>query len=182
MPKLTSTQVKAVEKVAPQLGNSFEPLPAGKYIGRLKEVEAKMSSKNNPMWAIAWDNLRTLDGEEKNGQQFFNLNFPTSKTRPAGWGEDKPNSKSSPDDRWTAYQERCKAQIHGFFTAHGYTPDSDTDEMLGEDCILDVGIETQQAGAGAGRLRNVVNGFSPVDADTAAVAGGDDADGDDDEF
>lgn len=178
MPKLNATQVKAVEKVAPQLGNSFEPHPPGKYIGRLKSVEAKTSTNNNPMWAIAWDNIRTLEGDEIAGQQFFNLNFPTSKEPKADWKPQDPKRL----EKWTSYQERCKAQIHGFFVAHGYTADSDTDEMLGEDCVLDVGIETQQAGARAGQARNVVNGFLPLDAVGGAPAADGDDDAEEDEF
>jgi hypothetical protein len=179
VPKLTATQVKAVEKVTPQLGDAFEPHEVGKYIGALREVEAKLSANGNPMWSISWDKLRTLEGEEIGGRMFTNLNFPTSKEPKPDW---KPNDPKRLEN-WTKYQERCKAQIHGFFLAHGYTPDSDTDEMLGEDCILDIGIETQQAGKGAGKRRNVVNGWSPLDAAAAEAAGaGDDADGDDDEF
>lgn len=176
MPKLNATQVKAVEKVAPQLGNAFEPHPPGKYVATLEDVESKLSTNGNPMWAITWKNLRTLEGDELGGKQFFNLNFPTSKEPKADWKPQDPKRL----ENWTKYQERCKAQIHGFFVAHGYTADSDTDEMLGEDCILDVGIETQQKGAGAGRMRNVVNGFLPLDTEGGAAAASDDED--EDEF
>lgn len=182
MPKLSATQAKTVSKIEPQYGNStFEPHPPGLYLAKLAYVEAKTSANGNPMWSVEWDSLRTLEGEELPGKMFFNLNFPTSAKRPAGWGEDKPNARKSPDERWAAYQERCKALIHGFFLAHGYTVDSDTDEMIGEDCILDVGVETQQQGKNAGTLRNVVNGFKPVDEETAAAAGADEED-EEDEF
>lgn len=185
MPKLTAAQAKGITKVEPELGRpGFEPLPTGRYVGRLSDVTAKMSKNNNPIWNVEWDNIRGLDGEEFGGRQFYTLNFPTSAKRPAGWGEDNAASKKkSPDERWADYQTSCKARLHGFFTAHGYTTDTDTDEMINDEaeCILEIGQETQREGARAGQLRNVINGFLPLDEETAAAAASED-DEDDDEF
>lgn len=166
MPKLSATQAKAVEKVTPVATAGFEPHPEGWYVAKLSEVEAKASSNGNPMWAIEWSDLRDLEGNELPGKQFFNLNFP-SKMR-ADW---KPELGAKREERWANYQERCKGQIHAFFLAHGYTVDSDTDEMLGEDCLIHLVVKTQQQGKNAGRLQNEVDGFKPVtDADVAEGA------------
>lgn len=162
MPKLSATQAKAVEKTAPVATSGFEPHPEGWYIASLAEVEAKQSSKGNPMWAIEWDKIRDLEGNELPGRQFYNLNFP-SKLK-ADWKPEDPKR----EERWANYQERCKGQIHAFFLAHGYTVDSDTDEMLGEDCLIHLVIKTQQQGKNAGQLQNEVDGFKPVnEADVA---------------
>lgn len=186
MPKLTAKQAATIAKTEPAIGGrgSFEPLAPGKYLGRLAEVEATTSSNGNPMWSIQWDNIRDLEGNELPGRQFFNLNFPTSAKRPEGWGEGPEHSRKrgTPDERWANYQERCKQQIHGFFLAHGYTVDSDTDEMIGEDCVLDLVIRTQEKGKNAGVARNEVDGFGPVDEATAEAAGAGSDDEDDDEF
>lgn len=181
MPKLSKAQANTIEKSEAILGSTrFEPLEPGRYIGRLAEVEARMSSNNNPLWSCTFDNIRGLDGEEHPGRQFYTLNFPTKAVRPKGWGEDK-ESKKSPDQRWADYQERCKGLLHGFFTALGFTTDSDTDEMIGEDCVLDISIETIKEGDRAGQKTNRVQGLLPLDAvDGAAdVAGDDDEDADD---
>ncbi len=176
MPKLNANQVKAVEKVAPVTSNSFEPLPEGWYVAALKDVEAKTSAAGNPMWAVEWDKIRDLDGGDQAGRQFFNLNFP-SKLK-ADW---KPEIADR-EDRWAKYQERCKGQIHAFFLAHGFTVDSDTDEMLGEDALIHLVIKTQQQGKNAGRLQNEVDGFKPVNEADVADGAADSAADDEDEF
>lgn len=177
MPKLNPKQVKAVESTAPVTGGAFDPHPEGWYLAKLREVEAKQSSKGNPMWAVEWDNLRDLEGNELPGRQFFNLNFPSALK--ADWNPQDPNR----EDRWAKYQARCKGQIHQFFLAHGFTVDSDTDEMIGEDALIHLVIRTQQQGKRAGQLQNEVDGFKPVDEaelGEGATAGA--ADEDDNEF
>jgi hypothetical protein len=176
MPKLNATQAKAVEKVVPVTTSGFEPHPEGWYIAKLADVEAKASAAGNPMWSVEWDNLRDLEGNELPGKQFFNLNFP-SKLK-ADWKADDPKR----EERWAKYQERCKGQIHGFFLAHGSSVDSDTDEMLGEDCLIHLVIKTQQQGKRAGQLQNEVDGFKPVDEAELGEGATADAQDDPDEF
>lgn len=176
MPKLTATQAKTVEKSAPVSSSAFEPHPEGWYVASLRDVEAKMSANGNPMWAIEWDKLRDLEGNELAGRQFYNLNFP-SKLK-ADWKADDPKR----DEKWANYQERCKGQIHAFFLAHGYSVDSDTDEMLGEDCLIHLVVKTQQQGKNKGRLQNEVDGFKPVNEADVADGADPDADGEEDEF
>ncbi len=117
-----------------------------------------------------------MDGGDQAGRQFFNLNFP-SKLK-ADW---KPEIADR-EDRWAKYQERCKGQIHAFFLAHGFTVDSDTDEMLGEDALIHLVIKTQQQGKNAGRLQNEVDGFKPVNEADVADGAADSAADDEDEF
>lgn len=48
MPKLSPENHRAAE--AAEGGAAFKPLPAGEYVLRLTEVEAKRSAAGNPMW------------------------------------------------------------------------------------------------------------------------------------
>lgn len=175
MPKLTATQAKVIEKAKPVTTNTFQPHPPGFYVGRLEEVEARISGQGNPYWAVTWGSLRTTDGDELGGKQFANVNLP-SKLKP-DWKADDPKR----DEKWANYQERTKGQLHAFFLAFGYTADSDTDEMIGEDCIIELGVETQAQGKNAGTLRNTVVGWLPIGEEGVATAD-DAADDEEDEF
>jgi hypothetical protein len=176
MPKLNPTQAKTIERAKPVTQGGFEPHPEGWYIGKLADVSATTANSGTAMWAIEWSNLRDLEGNEIPGRQFFNLMMP-SKLK-ADWKVDDPKR----EEKWVSYQERVKGQIHAFFLAHGYTVDSDTDEMLGEDALIYLTVKTQQQGKNAGQLRNEVDGFKPVSEEelaAGAAAGGDE---DEDEF
>lgn len=180
MPKLSAAQVKKVEKAEPVTGSGFAPHSPGDYTFALKSVEAKQSAAGNPMWAIEFDKGQTLEGDELPGRQFYNLNFPTGPKPSATF---KPElSENERLDRWTKYQTRLTGQIHAFFLAFGYTADSDTDEMLGERCIVTLGVETAQKGKRAGTPQNTVDGLKPIDGDVAGAAGAEEDDEDDDEF
>lgn len=168
MPKLNAKLKKAVDQSEAVTGE-FEPLRAGKYIGTLSEVEAKNSSNGNPMWVAEFTDIRDLDDETKPGRLWLNLNLPTTNTPPEDYAKG--------EEKWVQYQNMCKGRLKSFFEAFGYTTDSDTDEMVGDDCVLVVGVRTIQNGERAGEKTNSVNGVKPLDS-VDRTAGGDD-DGED---
>lgn len=155
MPKLAAKDRKKVAK-AEAVSGGFEPLKPGKYIAELTEVEAKKSAAGNPMWVAEFQSITTLDGDEKPGRQWYNLNLPTSDTPPDGYEKG--------EEKWAQYQGLCAGRIKAFFEAFGYTEDSDTDEMIGDRVVLQIGIRTIQNGDRKGESTNTVNGVAPLDS------------------
>lgn len=172
MPKLAKTMAKQVDK-SKEVDGSFEPIPPGKYIAELEEVEATLSSAGNPMWKIKLQNIFDLEGEQQPGRLFTNLNLPTSDEMPDGYAKGP--------EKWKQYQDLCRGRLKNFFGAFGYSVDSDTDEMIGDRCIVTVGVRTIQGGPRMGQLGNEINGFAALDSVDGADAIGSGED-DKDEF
>jgi hypothetical protein len=170
MPKLSAKDRKKVEK-AEAVSGEFEPLKPGKYVATLSEVEAKKSSAGNPMWVCTFEDIHNLDGEKQPGRQWYNLNLPTSDT--------PPDNYEKGEEKWLQYQRLCEGRIKAFFEAFGYTVDSDTDEFIGDRCVLVIGVRTINQGERAGQQTNTVNGVKPLDS--VEFDGGDE-DGDEDNF
>lgn len=173
MPKLAAKVRKQVEK-AEAVSGGFEPLTPGKYVAELSDVEARTSNAGAPMWVAEFTEIHDLDGERQPGRQWYNLMLPQDKM-PEDY---QPKSgKKSPEEAWEAYQNLSKGRLKAFFEAFGYTVDSDTDEMIGERCVIQVGVRTIQSGARAGEQTNQVNGVFPLDS--VDYEGGEDEDEDD---
>ena len=160
MPKLAAKVRKQVAK-AESVSGEFEPFPPGKYIATLSQVEAKVSGNGNAMWSLEFDNIKNLDGDDMPGRLWSNLMLPVDEM-PEDY---KPkNSKKSPADAWETYQSLVLGRIKAFFEAFGFTEDSDTDEMIGERCVLQVGIRTINSGPKKGQQSNEVNAILPFDS------------------
>ncbi len=176
MPKLTAKDRKKV-KAAESVSGTFEPWPAGKYVGTLSEVEARTSQAGNKMWNITYTDCVNMDGESFPGRQWYTLMLPQDE-RPDDY-KPGPNSKEQdPEKAWEIYQNIVAGRISAWYEAHGYTEDTDTDEMLGEQAVLQIGIETIQKGAKAGEKTNRVNAVKPLpeDWDGTGSGGSDDDD------
>ncbi len=173
MPKLAAKDRKKVEKAEASTG--FQPIAPGKYIAELHEVEARTSNAGNPMWVAEFHEIHDLEGNSIPGRQWYQMMLPTTDTPPEGY---TPKGKTKdPQEAWAMYQNLCSARIKGFFEAFGYTPDSDTDEMIGERCVLQIGIRTIQNGPKAGEQTNDVNNVFPLDSvDFEDADGGDSED------
>lgn len=176
MPKLAAKDRKKVDK-AEAVSGGFDLLKPGKYIAELSDVEAKSSNSGSPMWVAEFSEIHDLDGDRYPGRQWYNLNLPTTDTPPEGYTP--KNSKKSPEEAWANFQQLCAGRLKAFFEAFGFTADSDTDEMIGERCVLQIGIRTIQQGARAGEQTNTVNGVFPLDSVDYEGSGDDD---DDDNF
>lgn len=166
MPKLAAKDRKKVAK-AEAVGGGFEPLKPGKYVATLSAVEAKISGAGNPMWVAEFEEIHNLDGDKQPGRQWYNLNLPTTDVMPDGYEKGQ--------EKWEQYQSLCSGRLKAFFEAFGYSVDSDTDEMIGERCVLQIGVRTIQNGARAGESTNSVNGVAPFDS---VDYEGEDSDGD----
>lgn len=167
MPKLNKTIARRAQDAEPQSG-AFEPLKPGKYVATLAKVEARTTNAGNPMWVAEFTDLSNLaSGERAPGRQWYNLNLPVDGPMPKGY--QPKNSKKTPKEAWETSQNLSASRLHAFFDAFGYTTDSDTDEMLGEQCVLQVGIRTIQQGARTGERVNNVNAVLPLPDDYVPV-------------
>jgi len=163
MPKLASKIANATESAeVVHGGGDFEPLPKGKYLAKLTEVSVR-DEKNKydaPQWSAEFQEIHTLDGEKQPGRQWLNLTLPTtSKMHPA---------YANGQEKWEKYQAMLLGRLKAFFEAFGYTPDSDTDEMLGEWAVITLSISTIQSGPNQGKLRNEVTDIEEVPEDFEA--------------
>lgn len=150
MPKLSAAAAKAVESTEAVHGTGeFEPHAPGKYLGRLSDVSVRDQTNKYgaPQWSAEFQNLVSLETQAPAaGRQWLELTVPTGTKVPA-------NYENGPD-KWEKYQNMVKGRFAAFFEAFGYTPDSDTDEMLNEWAIITLTIETAQQGKNEGKKVN----------------------------
>jgi len=172
MPKLAAKARKTVSKAEPVSGG-FEPHKPGKYFATLNDVEAKMSTAGNAMWVAEFTDLQSMDGESAAGRQWLNMMLPNNSMpeiyKPKKEGKD-------PEEAWEQYQNMCNGRLKSFFEAFGYEVDSDTDEMIGDRCVIQLSIQTIQGGPKKGEKTNRVEGIFSVDSAEGADAEKDDDD------
>lgn len=179
MPKLAAKVRKRVDKAEANTGE-FKPLAPGKYVATLSEVEVTKSAGGDPMWRVVFEDLHDLDGDRQPGRQWYNLMIPLE---PGDMPEDYAprNSKKSPQEAWNMRQSLAEGRMKAFFEAFGFTTDSDTDEMIGDKVIVQIGVRTISKGAKAGQQTNDVNAVLPLDSVDGAgdIGDGDGGKGDD---
>lgn len=163
MPKLSAGAVKMVDasEARHESGGTFEPLAPGRYLGKLSDVSTRDPNKHG---AVVWsaefqDLIRLEDSTPVPGRQWLNLTLPSDPKKGV------PSTYDNGPDKWDKYQQMLTGLLKGFFESFGYTSDSDTDELLGEYAVLEVGIRTIQSGPKEGQKTNVVNGIYPVPED-----------------
>jgi hypothetical protein len=166
MPKLASKEVKKVNDAeVPESG--FTAWPNGKYIATLAEVETRFSQAGNEMWNVVFEDCTDLDGEEMPGKQFTNLVLPGDDKKIPEDYKMSPSAekrKLSREEAWKSRNEFLRGKIKEFFLAFGYSPDSDTDEMIGERCVIKVSQTTIQQGKRKGETGNQVDAFDTLDS------------------
>jgi len=176
MAKLAVKDRRKVKK-AEAVSGDFEPWPAGKYVGELSDVEVKVSAAGNAYWNITYTDCVNMDSESFPGRQWYTLMLPADEM-PADYKPGPKAKEQDPEKAWEIYQNLVAGKIKAWFEAHGFTEDSDTDEMIGTQAVLQVGIETIQRGAKAGEKTNRVNSVKPLPEDWDGEGSGSD-DGDD---
>lgn len=180
MPKLDKkAQKRAAE--APEPTTGFEPLPAGKYVATLANVESRVAqSSGADMWGVEMEELYDLEGNEQTGRQFTNLVLVGDGKMPDDYKGPARGLKKGQtlEDAWKARCEFLDGKIAQFFNAFGYSMDSDTDEMIGERCIIELSVETINAGKRKGQLGNQIVAFYPLDSVDFEDASGKSADDD----
>ena len=109
-------------------------LPEGRYAARLQKVTER-EGREYPQWSWWFTQLHDVEGNTYPGTQFLN----------------------------TSLSPKARGGLRQAFDALGYTPDSDTDEMIGEWAVLYVTQEVAQQGQRAGQTTNRVSSVSPFD-------------------
>ena len=159
MPRLNAALRQMTENAQER---SFGPIPAGKYVARLTAVEAKQSQSGNPYWNATYQDLEALDGRKQPGSQWLALNPPEGGPGPENCRPASPNKP--PAGAWRARQECAASRLKSWFHAHGFTVDSDTEEMIGSYAMITVVQETIQRGQRAGQVGNRVTFVEEVPA------------------
>lgn len=139
MPRLTKDIARKVANTEydPNKSRTFEPLPAGEYVCRLRGVEAKVASTGNSMWTTEWEVAE--DGEFKGRRLWSNIVF----TDAAMW------------------------KVKEFFYAFDVPETTDTEDLIGECVRLYVSQRVIRGGAKEGQTGNNVDTFAPLSDDDA---------------
>lgn len=169
MPKLSSSaQKKAQEAEVPQ-EREYTLLEPGWYIGVLEDVEERESKSGNDYWSATFSDIEDLDGETHPGKLWYSpIMMPVAK-RPKDY---RPKSRQKKDETeqewiersWKTYQDLVAGRLKGFFEAFGFTLDSDTEEMYGEKCAIQVIQEPIGQGPRQGEMRNSIANVKHLDA------------------
>ena len=135
MPKLSKKAAKEVEK-AEAWG-----VGGGGYLlpeGRYAARLKAVTVGQGPKgeyWAFEWSKLHNEDGEEQRGRQWDNVSLGV------------------------------KGKLAQVFQGLGYSPDSDTDEMIGEWAVIHLAQEVATQGKRAGNTVNRIIGVTEFDPD-----------------
>lgn len=176
MPKLSAGAVKMVDaaEARHETGGSFEPLTPGRYVARLSEVTVQDPNKHGAaVWNAEFQDLTSLATmAAAPGRQWLRLTLPSDLKKGV------PATYTNGPEKWDKYQSMLTGLMKGFFESFGYTSDSDTDELLGEYAVIEIGIRTIQSGAREGEKTNEVKGIFPLpedlDLDALGINAGDD--------
>lgn len=135
MPKLPQNIQEKAEQAE---SKDFSAFPAGTYEVQLTKIDTTKVGKSSkvPYWELELTVTDAAPAESRaRGRKVWD------------------NMSLGEDSAWKVKQ---------VFDAFGYELSSDSDEMVGELCLAEIGTEIQAQGAKAGQVVNVVNKLMPV--------------------
>jgi hypothetical protein len=133
MPQLAKAMAKKVDAVEIQ---SFGAIPGGVYEVRLDEVEARVAKSGNDYWSWALTVVCDSEGDEEYaGRKLWNN---------------------------TALTEKAFFKLKEAFEAFGYETTSDTEEIVGDNCLALVSETVIEQGARKGQPGNNVERLMPL--------------------
>lgn len=153
MPKLDKTMLKAVESAEVTTGE-FSLIEPGRYFATLAKVEVRDANYGGTQWSCEFHDITDINGQKQPGRQWLNLNLPVAGAMPATY--------TNGEDKWQKFQAVSAARLKQFFEAFGYTTDSDTEEMIGEQAVIEIEIRTIQSGPRRGEQVNGVKAVMPT--------------------
>lgn len=159
MPKLDAKMAQAVEETESTGGGEYSLIEPGRYFATLSDIEAR-EGRYGPQWSATFTDITSADGKRQPGRQWYNLNVPVD-------GHMHPSYQNG-EDKWQKFQDVNRSRMKQFFHAFGYTTDSDTDEMLGEQAVIEIEIRTIQNGPRTGERVNSIKSVHPA----ASLGGG----------
>lgn len=146
MPKLNPTKAAEVRKAGEE-GSKFVLLPIGKYRVKLEDVESTTTRpkpgerEGKPMWIWKFETVSYLDGTP--------LDADGNKVDVVG--------KST----WyrTVIQDNTLWDLDRVFAAFEVEPDTDTDELVGDEIIVVIDQSVITAGKLKGKMGNEITDF-----------------------
>lgn len=148
MAKLNKKLQGETEKAEAATG--FEPVPAGIYHLRLREVDTDREGPKGPYWTWEFESVEPQkeDGPDTIGRRFWNN---------------------------TSLAQKSLGFMKATYEAFGVPLDTDTDDICGKIVKAKISIRTIQAGQRKGEYTNQIDQLMPADEDfelpEAAVAG-----------
>ncbi len=159
MPKLDAKTSQGVASAESTGGGEYALIEPGRYFATLSNVEVR-EGRYGVQWSAEFNDIHNAKGIRQSGRQWYNLNVPND-------GQMHPAYQNG-EDKWMKFQEVNRSRMKQFFEAFGYTADSDTDEMVGEQVAIDIEIRTIQNGPRTGERVNSVKAVLPA----TSLAGG----------
>lgn len=147
MPKLNAAKAAEVKKAGEE-GSKFVLLPEGLYRVKLTDVESTESAKGKPMWVWKFETVAFLGGET--------------------------DSSNKGKELWyrTVIQDNTLWDLDRVFAAFDAEPDTDTDDLCGDEIVVMVEQELITGGKSKGKMGNSITDFFTL-ADGEAKAKGD---------
>lgn len=179
MPKLSTKHQKKAEAAEEYSEREYEPLPPGKYTAVLEDVEVREGRESgNEYWSAEFRDIEDLDGEEQSGRLWYRLMLPIDKM-PKDYRPKSRQKKGETEEEWIArswkaYQDITAGRIKSFFSAFGFSLDSDTEELQGERVGIVVGITTMQQGPRKGQQTNEITSVFALDGSEGSSSEDDD--------
>lgn len=142
MPKLGSDIAQKVKEAGESSG--FAPITPGRYRARLTEVKAGPASTGNPMWTWILEIVGPVEAD--------------------GSGEPGTKHRGRKQFNNTVLIENSMWKVAEAFAAFGRDTDVDTDELIGEECDVQISNRTIERGARAGQTGDNVDAMLPTKA------------------
>lgn len=145
MPKLNPTKAAEVKKAGEGSTTSgkYVLLPEGKWRVKLVDVESKTSSKGDPMWVWSFRALEFLEGDrvakDKNGAV---IDFSERELK-----------------YYTVIKDTTLWDLDRVFAAFDAEPDTDTDELVGDEVVIYIDQQIITGGKSKGQMGNNVTDF-----------------------
>jgi hypothetical protein len=139
MPKLDSSTAGEVNETS---ASSFEPLEAGVYYLRLRDVDGSREGPSGPYWSWEFDVVQSTTDSAPSGRLWNN----------------------------TSLSEAARFKLKETFDAFGVPADTDTDDLVGQCVKAVVSIRTIQSGARKGEPANQIDRLVKPEDDWEAPA------------
>lgn len=139
MPKLNPTKAAEVKKAGEE-GSKFTLLPIGFFVVKLTDVEGTESAKGKPMWVWKFETREYLSGQPLVDGKEMN---PVGK------------------EVWyrTVIQENTLWDLDRVFAAFDAEPDTDTDELVGDEIVVMIDQSVITGGKSKGKMGNEITEF-----------------------
>lgn len=134
MPKLNPTKAQEVKKAGEE-GSKFTLLPIGKFRVKLTDVESTESRAGKPMWVWKFETVEHLDGTTDGSNKGKELWYRT------------------------VIQDNTLWDLDRVFAAFDAEPDTDTDDIIGDEIVVMVDQEMINGGKSKGKMGNTITDF-----------------------